>query len=219
MHDDVGVTADGGREVGVEGHVQGVVVKEGLVSQDAGAEVESHLKGGETRQGCEQGWCREAGGVWLCETQRQQPMALLKTSCLLVVLHLLLSLGCTGTAETKHRIKGAKPLPGAAGCQLSLPGPKDCINLHITHGSKQLPASVQALGLTCLPLIFQGRAQLVLCPHQMLFGSGSGCRLYTSTVQAWRALGAGMSGFQGGERALLLSLLLHPTMTAEELSG
>lgn len=65
-------------------------------------------------------------------------MAPLKTSPLLVVLHLLLSLGCTGIAETEHRIKGAKPLQGAAGCQLSLPGPKDSITFHITHGSKQL---------------------------------------------------------------------------------
>lgn len=46
MHDDVGVAADGRGEVSVEGHVQGVVVKEGLIVQDAGAEVESHLKGG-----------------------------------------------------------------------------------------------------------------------------------------------------------------------------
>lgn len=61
------------------------------------------------KEGCEQGWCREAGGVWLCETQHQQPMALLKASCLLVLLHLLLSLGCTGTAETEHRTKGTKP--------------------------------------------------------------------------------------------------------------
>lgn len=46
VHDDVGVAADGRGEVSVEGHVQGVVVKEGLIVQDAGAEVESHLKGG-----------------------------------------------------------------------------------------------------------------------------------------------------------------------------
>lgn len=46
MHDDVGVAADGRGEVGVEGHVQGVVVKEGLILQDTSAEVESHLKGG-----------------------------------------------------------------------------------------------------------------------------------------------------------------------------
>lgn len=46
MHDDVGVAADGGGEVSVERHVQGVVVKEGLIIQDASAKVESHLKGG-----------------------------------------------------------------------------------------------------------------------------------------------------------------------------
>lgn len=80
MHHDVGVAADGGGEVSVERHVQGVVVEEGLVIQDASAEVESHLEGEETREGCEQGWCHEAGGVWLCKTQRQQPMALLKIS-------------------------------------------------------------------------------------------------------------------------------------------
>lgn len=45
VHDDVRVAADGRGEVRVEGHVQGVVPKEGLVLQDTGAEVESHLKG------------------------------------------------------------------------------------------------------------------------------------------------------------------------------
>lgn len=45
MHDDICVAADGRGEVSVEGYVQGVVAKEGLVLQDAGAEVESHLKG------------------------------------------------------------------------------------------------------------------------------------------------------------------------------
>lgn len=47
VHDDIGVAADGRGEVGVEGHVQGVVAEEGLVLQDAGAEVQSHLEGGE----------------------------------------------------------------------------------------------------------------------------------------------------------------------------
>jgi len=45
VHDDVCVAADGRGEVRVEGHVQGVVAKEGLVLQDTSAEVESHLKG------------------------------------------------------------------------------------------------------------------------------------------------------------------------------
>ena len=45
VHDDVRVAADGRGEVCVEGHVQGVVAKEGLVLQDTSAEVESHLKG------------------------------------------------------------------------------------------------------------------------------------------------------------------------------
>lgn len=45
MHNDVCVAADGRGEVRVEGHIEGIVVKEGLVLQDASAEVESHLKG------------------------------------------------------------------------------------------------------------------------------------------------------------------------------
>lgn len=45
VHDDVCIAADGRGEVGVKGHVQGVVAKEGLVLQDASAEVESHLEG------------------------------------------------------------------------------------------------------------------------------------------------------------------------------
>lgn len=45
VHEDIGVAADGRGEVGVEGHVQGVVAEEGLVLQDAGAEVQGHLEG------------------------------------------------------------------------------------------------------------------------------------------------------------------------------
>lgn len=45
VHNDVRVAADGRGEVCVEGHIQGIVAKEGLVLQDTGAEVESHLKG------------------------------------------------------------------------------------------------------------------------------------------------------------------------------
>lgn len=113
-----------------------------------------------------------------------------------------------GAAGTEHRAKGAKPLQGAAGCQLALPGPKDCINFHVTHGFKQSPASAQALRLIHNPPIFQGRAQLVPCPPQMLSqqgvsqrsshdrlcGSESGCRFCTSIVPAWRAFEGGMSG-------------------------
>lgn len=45
VHDDICVAADGRGEVRVEGHIQGVVAKEGLILQDTSAEVESHLKG------------------------------------------------------------------------------------------------------------------------------------------------------------------------------
>lgn len=44
VHNDVCVAADGRSEVRVEGHIEGVVAEEGLVLQDAGAEVQSHLK-------------------------------------------------------------------------------------------------------------------------------------------------------------------------------
>lgn len=47
VHNDVCVATDGRSEVCVEGHVEGVVAEEGLVLQDAGAEVQSHLKSGE----------------------------------------------------------------------------------------------------------------------------------------------------------------------------
>lgn len=53
VHDDVSVAADGRGEVRVEGHVQGIVAKEGLILQDTGAEVESHLKGVRSK-----GWVR-----------------------------------------------------------------------------------------------------------------------------------------------------------------
>ena len=61
----------------------------------------------------------------VCETELQQPM----------VLHLLLRLGCAGRRRVLQKLstaQRAKPLQGAAGCQLTLPGPKDCINFHVT---------------------------------------------------------------------------------------
>lgn len=166
MHDDVGVAADGRGEVSVERHIQGVVVKEGLVLQDASAEVESHLKGGRNEGRCEQGWCHEAGGVWLCghSASSQWPFDdVLSAGGPSPAAQFELCRDEAGTAETEHRTKGS------SGCQLSLLGPKDCINFNITHGSKQLPLSAQALGLICHPPIFQGRAQLVLCPTDMFF--------------------------------------------------
>lgn len=76
-----------------------------------------------------------------------------------MVLHLLLSLGCTGTRRVLQELSTVQR---AAGWQLTLPGPKDCINFHSTHGFKQSLASAQALGLIHHPPVFQGRAQPVL---------------------------------------------------------
>lgn len=52
-----------------------------------------------------------------------------------------------GTVGTVHRAKGAKPLQRPADCQLTLPGPTDCINFHNMLGFEKSSASAQALGL------------------------------------------------------------------------
>lgn len=102
--------------------------------------------GGRTLQG--------AGGVHVCETapaaDGPSPAGLRRDKM--------------GTPGTEHKAEGAKPLQGPAGCQLILPGPKDCINFHITHGFKKSPAFAQALVLIPHPPSSRGEPSL-FCAH------------------------------------------------------
>lgn len=86
MDDDVGVASDRRGEVGVEGHVEGIMAEKLLVLNNAGAEIHRHLEKGEefskTRQDHLQAWTANLA----CRTFLGKPTVI---SLMIFFLHFL----------------------------------------------------------------------------------------------------------------------------------